>query len=143
MMKYLRTIIFAIILGAVIDLSWVVFAQDAVNSSTALRTPVNYSSAQLRDPFVSVIKKEAKPEKSNLENTELPKIDPDKFKVEGLIWGSKFTQAIINGVVLREGDLIDGAEVIKIEKDGVTLDYSGQVIDLPAPGRSKILEHLT
>jgi len=142
-MKYLKiTILTVFILATILSLGFIVLAQD-ISSEIAARPQITYKSTQLRDPFVSVLKSEAKPVNQGLGGLERPKIDPNKFKVQGLIWGSKFPQAIINGTVLRIGDFIDEAEVIEIDKKGVTLSISGEIINLSAPGQSGALKNKT
>ncbi|MFA5093444.1 MAG: general secretion pathway protein GspB [Candidatus Omnitrophota bacterium] len=124
------------------SLGVVVLAQDMLSSDVVLRPQVTYRSAQLRDPFVSVLTNEAKPANQGLA-MEKPKIDPNKFKVQGLIWGSKLPQTIINGTVLRIGDFIEEAEVLEIDKKGVVLSISGQIVNLSAPGQSGIIKDKT
>jgi hypothetical protein len=37
-------------------------------------------------------------------------------------------QAIVNGQVVRIGDTIAGVKITKIEKQGITIDYSGESV---------------
>jgi hypothetical protein len=63
----------------------------------------------------------------------------DNFKVQGVIWGGNFPQAIINNKILRVGDLIDGAEIASIEKEGITLNFAGRLANLATPGNAPVL----
>jgi len=79
---------------------------------------VEYSAESLRDPFKPEIKKA---DSSALEQEQGPSAQSPALNVQGLIWGGAFPQAIINNRVVREGDEIEGAKVIKIGKDGVSV----------------------
>ena len=97
------------------------------------RPQVKYESGQLRDPF----------QPTWITAGKLPvdlaqsKLDFSALVVQGIIWGGRVPQAIINNKVLAEGDLIDGAKIFKIDKSGITLSVSGGVINLLAPGYEK------
>jgi len=95
------------------------------------RPVVEYKSGQLRDPFrqltVAKEKKAAGEKKvdlmqagSNLGNLE----------VQGIIWGGRFPQAIVNDRVLTVGDTIEGAKILSIDKNGITLSSGGGVDNL-------------
>jgi len=126
-----------------------VFA-DSNSEEVVLRPVVEYNSASLRNPFTDLLqlaidkeKKEKEERASQLPpddaNLQKPTLNLDQFKVQGVIWGSKSPQAIINNKVLGTGDTINGAEIIKIDKNGVTLSLGGMVTNLPTPGNVPIL----
>lgn len=46
--------------------------------------------------------------------------------VSGIIWGSKTPQAIINGKIIKEGDTLEGVEVLEIRKEGIVIFYKGR-----------------
>jgi hypothetical protein len=48
----------------------------------------------------------------------LPPLD-----IQGLIWNSQMPQAIINGRVVKEGDIIEGVKIVTIDKTGVTVEH--------------------
>lgn len=88
---------------------------------------VRYTSGDLRDPFQSPFEPEEAPYRLKPE-PELPK--PIKaplpgLEVQGMIWSSKMPQAIINNTVLRIGDVIEGAEISDIRKEGIYILYEG------------------
>jgi hypothetical protein len=67
------------------------------------------------------------------------KIAPD-LVVQGLIWGSSLPQAIINNKVVKVGDVIQGADIIDISKEGVLVLFAGTEYKLstkPAMGRQE------
>ena len=58
--------------------------------------------------------------------------------VNGLIWGGKFPQAIINHKVVKVGDEIEGAKVKQISRDGVVILFSSRTVTLPPPAMGAI-----
>ncbi|MDP2831350.1 MAG: hypothetical protein Q8O02_03795, partial [Candidatus Omnitrophota bacterium] len=69
-----------------------------------------------------------------------PKLDLGKLEVQGIIWGVKIPQVIINNTVLTIGDLIEDAEVLSIEKKGIVLSFNGAIYDLAAPGQGSVIK---
>ena len=70
---------------------------------------------------------------NNLDETA-PKLDLSKLKIQGIIWGVKTPQAIINNTVLKVGDLVEGAKILNIEKKGITFDFNGEIFNLVVSG---------
>jgi len=58
---------------------------------------------------------------------------PAAIKLEGIISGS-VRVAIINGVLVREGDEVAGARILEVLHDGVRYSRGGQVQSLLLPG---------
>ena len=84
-------------------------------------------AASKEDPFKNLLQlylyqmREAMPkEKATLPLPELT--------VEGIIWNTHMPQAIVNGDVVRIGDTIAGVTITNIEKQGITIDYSGESV---------------
>ena len=50
---------------------------------------------------------------------------PPTLTLTGLVWNTNRPQAIINGQVLDQGDTIDGAQIVSIQKTGVELVFAG------------------
>ncbi len=101
--------------------------------STALE--LKYTASDLRDPFkeylprIAEIKElEQKGREGELDKTEktLP-----SFSVQGIIWGTKLPQAIVDGQVVEVGDKIEEAEIIKINKEGITFLYQDEQYKVP------------
>lgn len=84
------------------------------------RPDIKYKSGGLKDPFqnplIELDKPVVKPEAAGVK--EGP---PPSLIVQGLIWGGNLPQAIVNNKVVKVGDTVDGARVISIDKDGVTV----------------------
>jgi hypothetical protein len=114
-------------------------AEETTADGIIARPVVEYSSGKLRDPFKTALIKE-EPKKVPEKEAELPKpvLDLSTLNVQGIIWGVKNPQAIINDKVLTIGDLIEGAEILSIDKKGITLNFNGSILDLAAPGQSSV-----
>jgi len=130
-------------LTTVINSGFIALAQEDTADGIITRPQIKYKSGELRDPFESVMEKEKKKQDSQKEGAaELnkPKINLSALQVQGIIWGAKVPQAIINNKVLVPGDLIDGAEILSIDKKGITLSFAGETLNLPAPGQNAVLK---
>ena len=54
-----------------------------------------------------------------------------RFFLSGIAWGGAQPYAVINGQILRAGEMIEKKALLQsIERDRVTLDYRGEVIQL-------------
>ncbi len=131
-----KSILFLFYLNLAINFGSIVFAETDNPSDIVNRPVVEYKSDGLTDPFKKLIFKEEKKEEFGL-GASLPRanVDFSSFKVQGIIWGGRIPQAIINNKVLTVGDLIEGAEILSIDKNGITLVSSGVIGNLAAPGR--------
>lgn len=129
-----------LLMGAV-DLSFAATASETASNELITRPVVEYKSSQLRDPFMTYLIKEEPLPAATLPETATttvagPGLDVSRFRVQGIIWGAKVPQAIINNKVLTIGDLIDGAEILSIEKKGITVSFNGAVYSLNSPGQT-------
>lgn len=102
-----------------------------------VRPQVKYESGRLRDPFQPYLGDKPVIQFQSAGSLAQSNINLDAFKVQGIIWGGRMPQAIINNKVLAVGGLINEAKILNIDKNGVTLSIAGQVINLPAPGYEK------
>jgi hypothetical protein len=53
------------------------------------------------------------------------------FKITGVVWGPQGYQALVNDRVVRVGDQVDGARILRITKEGVELSKDGETHFLP------------
>jgi len=60
-------------------------------------------------------------ERVTQEDASLPGI-----QISGVIWGGKSPTVIANGEIFKEGDSIEGAEILKVSKDGMWVIYEGK-----------------
>ena len=143
MMKRIPSLmLFLTILAAGISLGNIVSAKEDASNIIVERTQIKYQSGQLRDPFATCLVRVVKKEESQQavkDQLAAPIIDLDTFKVEGIIWGGKMPQAIINDKVLAVGDTINGAQILSIDKKGITLNFSGQIVNLSSPGINPVV----
>jgi type II secretory pathway component PulC len=95
-----------------------------------------YTSASLRDPFEDYLSPKTKTKKGlkpvTAEEEEKPKPLP-AFTIQGIIWEGVIPMAIINDKVVKVGDVIEGANIISIDKEGVNFLYYGREYKLSAP----------
>ncbi len=121
MKKYL--LVFLVFLVLIWAVSFV-FAEP--QAKTGQWRDLKYTARALRDPFKSPFEMMAVPlagEEAEEESTisyGLPGL-----KVQGMVWGTSMPQVIINGTVLRVGEVIQGAEILSIRKEGVYVLHEG------------------
>ena len=60
-----------------------------------------------------------------------PNVPP--LVLQGITYSADDRDAMINGVTVHEGDVIEGARVVTIESRRVTLNFNGQEIILRLP----------
>jgi len=51
-----------------------------------------------------------------------------KLTIEGIVWNSDMPQAIVDGSVVRIGDIIKDVEIIGIEKKGIIVSYNDEKV---------------
>jgi len=95
-----------------------------------VRPRVEYKAGDLKDPFQRY-KEEEIPPGAQQEGPGLS--TPPSLTVQGIIWGGRFPQAIINNKVVKVEDTIEGARVISIDKEGINLLFEGMQYNLPSP----------
>lgn len=94
----------------------------------SLRPHLEYDAGGTRDPFGDVL---GQPEEQRVsaegelaagsQAAPLPTLS-----IQGLIWGGRFPQAIVNGKVVRIGDAVEGAQITDINKEGIVLFYDNR-----------------
>jgi hypothetical protein len=62
-----------------------------------------------------------------------PPAVPPKLVLQGITSAADGNEAMINGVSLREGEDIEGARIVTIERRAVRLDFGGREIVLRLP----------
>ena len=103
------------------------------NVEAIVRPNVEYRAQGLRNPFEqpSLGSESANADGSTkAEGEKIPQLT-----VQGVIWGGSLAQAIVNNKVVKVGDVLEGTEVIDINKEGVTVLSAGveyKLTTLPA-----------
>ncbi|MFA5004802.1 MAG: general secretion pathway protein GspB [Candidatus Omnitrophota bacterium] len=91
------------------------------------RPVVEYTAASFKDPFR--LFKPAK-EIKNIQVVEIP-VNPPELRVSGLVWGAENPQAVVNGKVVKVGDIIEEARIESIGKGGIVIEFSGKKFTIP------------
>ena len=102
---------------------------DVVASAAGM---LEYNAETFRDPMKSLLPTEpVQPAALSVAQETEPKLPPPQAEpeapvatLEGMVWGGRFPQAIINGEVYSVGDTIDGALITAIDRGGVTVETS-------------------
>ncbi len=98
--------------------------------SVAPVPPPAYTAHAMRDPFTDLFPKAAPPPGPDPAATlpggkEEPAVKPPTLRVAGVIWGGDAPKAIINGQVYGVNDMVQGARILHIGQDGVTVEHAG------------------
>jgi len=129
-----------LILGMVKTNSLFILAQEDTNNKEEGISQVNYTGAQYRDPLElpMALRPAIRPVvEMALEGEEMIEeqiieeqiIEREKevvlptFAIQGMVWGGTKPQALINDQLCEKGDIVRGAEITEITKEGVTFVY--------------------
>lgn len=92
---------------------------------TVIRPTFKYSAQNLRDPF----KEPQQEDTQQLQEVQLP-----EMKVQGVIWGTKIPQAIINNTVVKPGDVVfGGVKILEIKPEGIVVFFKNRNYNLSSP----------
>lgn len=95
------------------------------------RPRVVYDAGNLRDPFITTFKEEEIIEVSGAPVEEKVALPP--LEVQGIVSGPNFSQAIVNGKILKIGDTIENANIIDIDKEKVVVLFKSKQFTLSSP----------
>jgi type II secretory pathway component PulC len=124
--KFFYNLVFLL---ALVSLAYQLFYAYAQQDNTIIARPqLNYNSEDARDPFNSYLPTEEN--KGGQQQETEAYVQPPTLTVQGLIWGSNMPQAIINNKVVKIGDIIEGARIVEIDKEGVEVSYKGRSFTL-------------
>jgi hypothetical protein len=101
----------------------------APGSATAI---VEFNAVFARDPFTPMFPAKEAKEGSLTQGPFLKEevIQPPTLIVQGLVWGTNLPQAIVENKVVRIGDHINEAEVVRIDKEGIMISYKGKTFTI-------------
>jgi len=101
----------------------------APGSATAI---VEFNVVFARDPFTPMFPAKEAKEGSLTQGPFLKEevIQPPTLIVQGLVWGTNLPQAIVENKVVRIGDHIKEAEVVRIDKEGIMISYKGKTFTI-------------
>lgn len=92
------------------------------------RPEVVYSADALKDPFLTAIPQELETVSMDQEEIKLPELI-----MQGLIFGPKFPQVIINNKVLKVGEQISDVTITAISKNEVSVLFNHKYYTLATP----------
>ncbi len=108
------------------------FLENFITQAEIVSTRKPTFSPAGRDPFKSLMpEKQIKKEETKI-IPEAPVLAPD-LKIDGIVWGGNFPQAIIESQVMREGDVIDKGEpvtIITIKPKELVVLFKGKLFTL-------------
>ena len=107
-------------------------------NETVDRPNVEYTAEKVKDPFQANIVRNTTTSSDVLQPEE---IVPPSVVIQGIIWGGKVPQAIIDNTVVKVGDTIKGdIRILNISKDGVAVFYNNQRFMLSSPAKINLQE---
>lgn len=95
------------------------------------RPKVEYNSGALRDPFQNG-KLKTLESQVGASKEEVP-ASVTALKIQGVLLGGKFPQAIINNKVVKLGDVIDSVQIAGISADFVSVIADNQQYQIATP----------
>jgi hypothetical protein len=120
-------------------------APAAPSSPSAGQAGLTYKAEGLKDPFRARIKRSDQPvvEEKKEDKTDKPL---PSLTIEGIIWGGKFPQAIVNGQVAKVGDSItagtanagDKVRIDAISRDGITVFFNNRTYEVSSPAQASL-----
>lgn len=126
----MRIIIAALFMGIFL----VIACKVETYAETLSLKKVTFAASGFRNPFKSVL-----PEKiteKELVNVARPapevEIKAPEVTIQGIVWGGEFPQAIINGKVLKEGDVLTEPEpitILEIRPKEVVILYKNKIFN--------------
>ncbi|MDD5432935.1 MAG: hypothetical protein PHO70_08155 [Candidatus Omnitrophica bacterium] len=94
------------------------------------RPNIVYNSQGARDPFKGLVQPEEASASSSFTTQERPL---PAFTIQGVIWGGVLPQVIMNNKVLKVGDIIEEAQIVSIDKEGVIVLFDGRQYNISSP----------
>lgn len=89
------------------------------------REKYSYNVSGKRNPFMPLITSDGR--FINLDIVKTPK----SFSVQGVMYEPNgISYAIVNAVIVKEGDMVEGSQVMKIEENKVSFIKDGQISEV-------------
>lgn len=101
-----------------------------------VRPRPEYRGRDLKDPFRTPFEEKAPSPGGPAEKPEAPPVQEKPLpalKVQGIVWGGHFPQAIINDKVVKVGDAIEAVTISGIDKNGVEVIFEQTKYRLSSP----------
>lgn len=110
-----------------------------------VRPAIEYKAEELRDPFeeYAIETKEKTEEKVEVTPAIIEEeiiLPPPALNIQGIVWGGELAQAIINNKVVKVGDVIEEAELIDIQREGIVISFKNRQYNLSSPAAAYLTE---
>lgn len=112
-----------------------VFSQEQAQEPS-FRPKVEYSADEAKEIFQSRLTN-ITPLSGGVPTAGPQEIKPPHLTTQGVIWQTDLPQAIINNKVVKIGDIIEGAEIIEIDKSGVEISFRNKLFKLDSSSVEK------
>lgn len=101
----------------------------------ATRVPIQYTAGNYRDPLVSLLPQPKAETPAASVQAQAPKPVPTapNVRIEGMLWGGRRPQVLIDGKLYEIGDTVQDSEIVGITRDGVTVVNQGTTFVLRPP----------
>ncbi|MCX5702876.1 MAG: hypothetical protein NT066_00020 [Candidatus Omnitrophica bacterium] len=128
--------------GEMQDLEKAEKMEHRVAPEVIIRPKLEYKATDFRSPFWSPFHVKADLSAANKRAGEVKVVEPEKplplLKVQGVIWGGSFPQAIVNDKVVKIGDTIDGVRILSIDKENIVVFFEKKEYKIPSPAAGAI-----
>jgi len=124
-----KKIFFIIILLFLLALAMILIKRNLFISVT-INSPINTAAPATSRPFSKDIPKPESPEKIDPSKTDTPTktIPTQPFVLNGVFFSEDCGYALINNQIVRQGDEVDGAQVVRITPEMVEINFQGNSI---------------
>jgi len=97
-----------------------------VGSEVFAEEMFTYNAKGKRDPFIPLIS-----ESGGYASDAYEASAAEDIRLEGIVWDEvKGSIAIINGEIVKEGDVMGSIKILKINKDSVIFDVGGENVKI-------------
>ena len=107
-----------------------------------IRPKLEYKATGFRSPFWGPFHVKADLSAAKKKAGEVEVVEPEKplplLKVQGVIWGGSFPQAIVNDKVVKIGDTVDGVRILSIDKENIVVFFEERKYKIPSPAAGAI-----
>lgn len=102
------------------------------------RPKEEFDGAGLRDPFRDYFSGDSVDDAGSNGQGKLPEVTLPTLGVQGIICGGRINQAIVNNKIVKTGDMVEGALITNIDKQGVTFFYSNKSFIISSPAAATL-----
>ena len=109
-------------------------AQEKNTSRSTIEIPkVEYKSFDTKDPFLACVKREVAKRTDSSQPIAPAAVVAPNLAIQGIVWGGKIAQAIVNNKLVTVGDTVEEARIVAITGDGLEIIYKEKPFHIPSP----------